>query len=77
MKPVGLAIAAAALGIGLTFGSGFVPNVAGDAVAAAREDRAAARAARRAKRIECRREADAQKLRFFKRSRFLRTCNRP
>lgn len=76
MKPIGMAAAALALGVGITLAAGIAPKSVGQAIAAAKEDRAAMRAARRAKRIDCRREADVQKLRFIKRSRFLRTCNR-
>lgn len=76
MKKLGLAAAACALGLGLTLGAGIVPATVGKAIAASKQERSARRSAIRAKRLECRREADAQKLRFIKRSRFLRACNR-
>ncbi len=77
MKGVALAVAALALGVAATFSSPLVPGATDDAYAqAARQDRAAARAATRQKRADCRRQASAQKLRFLKRQRFIRSCMR-
>ncbi len=71
-----LAATALTLGVGVIAGSSFVPATVDQAIAATRQERAAARVAKRVKRQECRKEADAQKLRFIKRSRFLRACNK-
>jgi hypothetical protein len=74
MKRLTWVAAAFTLSLGMTAGSAFVPMTVDQAIAATKQERAKARSAQRVKRMECRKEADAQKLRFIKRSRFLRTC---
>lgn len=74
MTRLGLAVAVLALGLTMTAGAGLVPGGVGDALAATKAERAAAREALKAKRAECRREAKAQKLGFIKRERYYRAC---
>lgn len=75
MTRMGLAAAAAALGFLMATGSSFVP-VSGDQAFAAptRQERAAIRAARKAKRASCERQARERGLHALKRIRFVNAC---
>ena len=69
--------AAFALGTTLTFGSAMIPLIITEAGAAVtKEERAAARSAVKARRAECKAQANAQRLHFLKRARFTRACMR-
>jgi hypothetical protein len=74
MRRLGFITAALSLGVIVLVGSAIVPVSSDNAYAATRSERIAARQATKSKRAECQREARAQKLGFFKRQRFVRTC---
>jgi hypothetical protein len=74
MKKLGLMAAALLLGATMTVGSGFVPATVDQAIAATKQEKAAKRAATRAKRADCRAQAKAQKLGFIRAQRFVRSC---
>jgi hypothetical protein len=77
MTRFGFAATALALGAALTFGSAIVPGAVEKASAAmSKEERAAARAATKAKQEDCKAQAKAQNLHLLKRSRFIRGCMR-
>lgn len=75
MTRFGYMAAALGLGVVMTLGSPVVPGSVEKASAAmTKEERAAARAAAKAKRADCQAQAKEQKLRLLKRARFVRDC---